>query len=147
MIVARIARPREATWWLAELRLLFGSVRPSVWGLPLASSARGWRTSSWPWWSVHSLSIPMRVEYALFVLLAVNLAIAIPAAPGNLGSLELGATFALKTLGVQGKSAPRRNSRFCITASRSFLCCFRGLVGATAVAVIGGGRSSAASPQ
>lgn len=49
---------------------------------------------------MRSVGIPMHLEFALFVLLAVNLAIAIPAAPGNLGSHELGTGLALMTLHV-----------------------------------------------
>jgi len=45
-----------------------------------------------------AVGIPLHLEAALLVLLAVNLAIVIPAAPGNLGSLELGAAFALTTV-------------------------------------------------
>jgi uncharacterized membrane protein YbhN (UPF0104 family) len=44
------------------------------------------------------VGIPLHLEAALLVLLAVNLAIAIPAAPGNLGSLELGAALPLTTV-------------------------------------------------
>lgn len=47
-----------------------------------------------------SVGIPLHLEAAMLVLLAVNLAIAIPAAPGNIGSLELGAAFALTTVHV-----------------------------------------------
>lgn len=49
---------------------------------------------------MRSVGIPPHLEAALLVLLAVNLAIAIPAAPGNLGSHELGAGLALTTLHV-----------------------------------------------
>jgi uncharacterized membrane protein YbhN (UPF0104 family) len=54
---------------------------------------------------LYAVGIPVHVSTALFVLLAVNLAIAIPAAPGNLGSHELGAALALTTLHVTHERA------------------------------------------
>src|ERR1035438_5997077 len=55
--------------------------------------------------AMHAVAIPVRLDAALLVLLIVNLAIAIPAAPGNIGTLELAATFALTTRGVQQERA------------------------------------------
>jgi glycosyltransferase 2 family protein len=55
--------------------------------------------------AMHSVQIPLRLDAAMLVLLTVNLAVAVPAAPGNIGTLELGATFALTTLGVQQERA------------------------------------------
>ncbi len=55
--------------------------------------------------SMHAVAIPVRLDGPLLVILIVNLAIAIPAAPGNIGTLELAATFALTTLGVQQERA------------------------------------------
>jgi uncharacterized membrane protein YbhN (UPF0104 family) len=54
---------------------------------------------------LYAVGIPVQLSTALFVLLAVNLAIAIPAAPGNLGSHELGAALALTTIHVTHERA------------------------------------------
>jgi uncharacterized membrane protein YbhN (UPF0104 family) len=54
---------------------------------------------------MHSVGLPMQVGAALLVLLAANLAIAIPTAPGNVGALELGVAFALTRLGVPDERA------------------------------------------
>ena len=55
--------------------------------------------------AMHAVAIPVRLDAALLVLLVVNLAIAIPAAPGNIGTHELATTFALTTLGVRQERA------------------------------------------
>ena len=52
-----------------------------------------------------ALGIAPSVGKALVVLLFVNLAIAIPAAPGQVGSHELGSTMALELLGVPSGQA------------------------------------------
>jgi hypothetical protein len=54
---------------------------------------------------MRAVAIPVRLDAALLVLLLVNLAIAIPAAPGNIGTLELAATFAMTTRGVPQERA------------------------------------------
>jgi uncharacterized membrane protein YbhN (UPF0104 family) len=54
---------------------------------------------------MHALGLPMHIGAALLVLLAANVAIAIPTAPGNVGALELGVAFALTKLGVPGERA------------------------------------------
>jgi hypothetical protein len=52
-----------------------------------------------------AVGIPLHLDAVMLVLLMVNMAVAVPAAPGNLGTFELGATFALTTLGVQSERA------------------------------------------
>jgi uncharacterized membrane protein YbhN (UPF0104 family) len=98
-LVLLARRARSSVKWLADLKLFddFGPVVQSF-GYVMVS-----------WLSdvtlilvvMRSVGIPLHLEAALLVLLAVNLAIAIPAAPGNIGSLELGAAFALTTVHVQ----------------------------------------------
>lgn len=91
-------RGRRKVKWLADLKL-FDDLGP-------VARAFGFVLVSWLsdvtliLMVMRSVGIPLHLEAALLVLLAVNLAIAIPAAPGNLGSLELGAAFALTTVHV-----------------------------------------------
>ncbi len=91
-------RARTTVKWLAELKL-FDDLGPVV-------GSFGFVMVSWLadvtliLVVMRSVGIPLHLEAALLVLLAVNLAIAIPAAPGNIGSLELGAAFALTTVHV-----------------------------------------------
>jgi len=97
-LVLLARRARASVKWLSDLKL-FDDLGPVVhsFGYVMVS-----------WLSdvtlilvvMRSVGIPLHLEAALLVLLAVNLAIAIPAAPGNLGSLELGAAFALTTVHV-----------------------------------------------
>lgn len=97
-LVLAARRAKSTVKWLSDLRL-FDDLGPIVraYGFVLVS-----------WLSdvtlilvvMRSVGLPLHLEAALLVLLAVNLAIAIPAAPGNLGSLELGAAFALTTVHV-----------------------------------------------
>lgn len=97
-LVLLARRARATVKWLADLKL-FDDLRPVI-------HAFGFVLVSWVadvtliLLVMRSVGIPLHFEAALLVLLAVNLAIAIPAAPGNLGSLELGAAFALTTVHV-----------------------------------------------
>jgi len=97
-LVLLARRARTTVKWLAELKL-FDDLGPVV-------RAFGFVMVSWLsdvtliLVVMRAVGIPLHLEAALLVLLAVNLAIAIPAAPGNIGSLELGAAFALTTVHV-----------------------------------------------
>jgi uncharacterized membrane protein YbhN (UPF0104 family) len=56
--------------------------------------------------SLKAVGLPLSYSTALLVLLAVNLAIAFPLAPpGNIGTVEVGATLALVGLGVPKEQA------------------------------------------
>ena len=56
--------------------------------------------------SLKAVGLPMSYSTALLVLLAVNLALAFPIAPpGNIGTIEVGATLALVGLGVPKEQA------------------------------------------
>ena len=97
-LVLLARRARTTVKWLSDLKL-FDDLGPVV-------QSFGFVMVSWLadvtliLVVMRSVGIPLHLEAALLVLLAVNLAIAIPAAPGNLGSLELGAAFALTTVHV-----------------------------------------------
>ncbi len=54
---------------------------------------------------MRALGIIAPVSTAVVVLMAVNLALAIPGPPGNIGTLELGATVALVGFGVAKEKA------------------------------------------
>jgi uncharacterized membrane protein YbhN (UPF0104 family) len=101
ILLARGGRRRLR--WLADLRLFDD--------LKHAGAAFSCVVASWLLdivvigLAMHAVAIPVRLDAALLVLLVVNLAIAIPAAPGNIGTLELAATFALTTRGVQQERA------------------------------------------
>src|SRR5206468_4777061 len=81
--------------------------RPSALGLSLGASLVSWALE------VNVTAIAMRavglhlpLSAAFLVLLAVNLALAFPfAPPGNLGTLEVGATLALVGFGVAKEQA------------------------------------------
>jgi hypothetical protein len=49
---------------------------------------------------MHAVGVDAPAASGLLVILAVNLAIAIPAVPGNLGTVELGAVAGLQPFGV-----------------------------------------------
>lgn len=97
-LVLLARRARKTVKWLSDLNL-FDDLGPVV-------RAFGFVMVSWLsdvtmiLMVMRSVGIPLHLEFALFVLLAVNLAIAIPAAPGNFGTHELGAGLALTTLHV-----------------------------------------------
>jgi len=55
--------------------------------------------------AMKALGIVAPISTAVVVLMAVNLALAIPGPPGNIGTLELGATVALVGFGVAKEKA------------------------------------------
>jgi uncharacterized membrane protein YbhN (UPF0104 family) len=101
VLLARGGRRRLR--WLADLRM-FDDLRHV--GAAFACVVAAWVLDVVViGFAMHAVAIPVRLDAALLVLLVVNLAIAIPAAPGNIGTLELAATFALTTRGVQPERA------------------------------------------
>lgn len=54
---------------------------------------------------LESIGLHFRLNHAFFILLAINIALLIPAAPGNLGTFELSAALALGALGVGNAQA------------------------------------------
>jgi uncharacterized membrane protein YbhN (UPF0104 family) len=104
LVVFLIARGgRRRLRWLADLRLFDDLVH--VWTAYACVVAAWLLDLSIIGLAMHSVAIPVHLDAVLLVLLTVNLAVAVPAAPGNIGTLELGATFALTTLGVQQERA------------------------------------------
>jgi uncharacterized membrane protein YbhN (UPF0104 family) len=101
LVVIRMLRQRIR--WLNDVRV-FDS-------LSTLFTATGWALAAWGCdlmtiaSVLHALDVPVHLDAVLLVLLMVNLAVAVPAAPGNLGTFELGASFALTTLGVPTERA------------------------------------------
>ncbi len=101
ILLARGGRGRLR--WLANLRM-FDDMKTA--GAAFSCVVTAWLLDvSVIGLAMHAVAIPVHLEAALLVLLVVNLAIAIPAAPGNIGTHELATTFALTTLGVQQERA------------------------------------------
>ena len=96
-------RRARSSPWLAKLRI-FETPRAPLVGL-------AWVLAAWVVDAalvlvvMRSVGLPASVGTGVTVLLAANLAIAIPAAPANLGTLELGVAFALTRLGVAQERA------------------------------------------
>ena len=67
----------------------------AAWGLEINVTALSMRAAG--------LHLP--IAASIVVLIAVNLALALPFAPGNLGTLELGATLALLEFGIRKEQA------------------------------------------
>lgn len=57
------------------------------------------------WLTLQALGISISPAVAVITLLAVNVALAVPAPPGNLGTFEVGAVLALTALGVPKETA------------------------------------------
>jgi uncharacterized membrane protein YbhN (UPF0104 family) len=96
-------RARRSFAWVARLRI-FDTPRTTL--TAYACVLTSWVADATLILVVmHSLGLPMHVSSALLVLLAANVAIAIPTAPGNVGALELGVAFALTRLGVPSERA------------------------------------------
>jgi uncharacterized membrane protein YbhN (UPF0104 family) len=98
-----VRRLKQRIRWLANVRV-FDTLSPlfvslawvvAAWLLDLSTIAL----------VMVSLGVPVQIEAVLLVLLIVNLAVAVPAAPGNLGTFELGAAFALTTMKVPSEKA------------------------------------------
>jgi uncharacterized membrane protein YbhN (UPF0104 family) len=101
VLLARGGRRRLR--WLAALRM-FDDLKHA--GAAFACVVASWLLDIGViGFAMHAVAIPVRLDAALLVLLVVNFAIAIPAAPGNIGTLELAATFALTTRGVPQERA------------------------------------------
>ena len=96
-------RARRSFAWVARLRI-FDTPRTTL--TAYACVLTSWLADATLILVVmHSLGLPVHVSSALLVLLAANVAIAIPTAPGNVGALELGVAFALTRLGVPSERA------------------------------------------
>jgi uncharacterized membrane protein YbhN (UPF0104 family) len=98
-IVANRPRPPR---WLASFSAGLEIVRrPSLFGRALLVSVGSWLMDLACLLAVmHAVGVAAPVASALLVILAVNLAIAIPVVPGNVGPFELGAIAGLGPFGV-----------------------------------------------
>lgn len=103
VVVAIAARFATRSRWLSGLEVLrqpavilraFGAI-VAVWVFDLASVLL----------VMIAIGLPARIEDALMVLLFVNLATAVPATPGQVGTHELGALTALRLQGVPPEQA------------------------------------------
>jgi uncharacterized membrane protein YbhN (UPF0104 family) len=76
-------------------------------GAALGASLLGWLAEiGVTWMTMAALGIHLPIAAAVLVLVAVNLALLFPfAPPGNLGTLELGATLGLMAFGVSKEHA------------------------------------------
>jgi glycosyltransferase AglD len=99
---------RRLAGLLQNARLGLAAVgRPRALGLSFAAGLGSWAleggvTAA----ALRAVGLPLSVSTSLLVLLAVNLALAFPlATPGNIGTLEVGATLALVGLGVPKEQA------------------------------------------
>jgi uncharacterized membrane protein YbhN (UPF0104 family) len=102
-------RPEAGPIWHFVARLRGGLV-----GLRRPRSVAGAATAALAAWTceicttsvaLHAFHLPHGVPQAMAVLFGINLALAIPAPPANLGNFELGAGFALVALGGQTDQA------------------------------------------
>jgi glycosyltransferase 2 family protein len=75
--------------------------RPSLFGRALLASVGSWLIDLGCLLAVmHAVGVAAPAASGMLVILAVNLAIAVPLVPGNLGTFELGAIAALQPFGV-----------------------------------------------
>jgi len=99
-----LGRVRKA---LARMRLgLTATNHPRALALSILASLGSWAFEVYVIAAaMKALRIDAPVSTAAVVLMAVNLALAIPGPPGNIGTLELGATLALVWFGVAKEKA------------------------------------------
>ena len=88
-------------WWHGLQAGLGFLRRPRHIGRALAAMIGAWLTD---WLEVvlvlYAVGVPVPIAAGLLILLTINMAIAIPAMPGHLGTMELGALVALELLHV-----------------------------------------------
>jgi glycosyltransferase 2 family protein len=102
LLTAVIAsRPRPPRW-LASFNAGLATVkRPTLLGRALLTSVASWLLDLACLLAVmHAVGVTAPASAGLLVLLSVNLAIAIPVVPGNLGTFELGALAGLQPFGI-----------------------------------------------
>jgi uncharacterized membrane protein YbhN (UPF0104 family) len=101
-VVALLATRTRPPRWLATFSAGLEIVRrPSLFGKALLMELGSWLLDFACVLSVmRAVGISAPAASGLLVLLAVNLAIAVPVVPGNLGTFELGALAALQPFGV-----------------------------------------------
>jgi uncharacterized membrane protein YbhN (UPF0104 family) len=98
LIASRRKLPRLLTSFGAGLAVVR---RPSLFGRALLASIGSWLVDLACLLAVmHAVGVTAPAASGMLVILAVNLAIAVPLVPGNLGTFELGAIAALQPFGV-----------------------------------------------
>ncbi len=98
LIAGRRKLPRMLTSFGAGLAAVR---RPSLFGRALLASVGSWLVDLACVLAVmHAVGVTAPAASGMLVILAVNLAIAVPLVPGNLGVFELGAIAALQPFGV-----------------------------------------------
>lgn len=98
VLAGRKRMPRLLTSFGAGLAVVR---RPSLFGRALLASMGSWLIDLACLLAVmHAVGVAAPAAAGMLVILAVNLAIAIPVVPGNLGTFELGAIAALQPFGV-----------------------------------------------
>jgi uncharacterized protein (TIRG00374 family) len=92
---------------VTQLREGFAAARsPGRFGRALALGVLAWVLEGLTTWlTLQALGISSSPAVVVIVLLAVNVALAVPAPPGNLGTFELGAVLALTALGIRKEAA------------------------------------------
>jgi uncharacterized membrane protein YbhN (UPF0104 family) len=108
LIVLRVAAgrlPRHG--WLARFVDAFSVVhRPRIFAATVAVLVLGWLIDlAMIMLVLHALGIELSLGAGLFVLFAINVTIAIPSTPGQVGALELGAVLALRLAGVSDEQS------------------------------------------
>lgn len=103
LIASRRRLPRLLTSFGAGLAVVR---RPSLMGRALLASIGSWLVDLACLLAVmHAVGVAAPAASGMLVILAVNLAIAVPLVPGNLGTFELGAVAALQPFGVSYEQA------------------------------------------
>jgi uncharacterized protein (TIRG00374 family) len=103
LIASRRRLPRLLTSFGAGLAVVR---RPSLFGRALLASIGSWLVDLACLLAVmHAVGVGAPAAAGMLVILAVNLAIAVPLVPGNLGTFELGAIAALQPFGVSYEQA------------------------------------------
>jgi len=97
-----LARRRKLPRWLTSFGAGLETVRrPALVGRALLASIGSWLIDLACLLAVmHAVGVDAPAASGMLVILAVNLAIAIPVVPGNVGTFELGAIAALQPFGV-----------------------------------------------
>jgi hypothetical protein len=102
LAAAVVASRHKLPRWLVSFAAGLAIVRrPSLFGRALLASVGSWLVDLACLLAVmHAVGVAAPAASGLLVILAVNLAIAVPVVPGNLGTFELGAIAGLQPFGV-----------------------------------------------
>jgi glycosyltransferase 2 family protein len=113
-VMLRLSRKPTHRPGAGRIEHFFARLRGGLVGLRRPRSVAGAAAAALAAWSceicttsvaLHAFHLPHGLPQAMAVLFGINLALAIPAPPANLGNFELGAGFALVALGGQTDQA------------------------------------------